>query len=161
MANLADLIEDFIKDMFSRIPGGILDIQRNEMANRFGCAPSQINYVLTTRFTLERGYFVESRRGGGGYIRIRKLKIREDEFLKEIIDYIGDSISGSEARALITRLREEKVISEREKEILNAVINRYNLGIPLPERDRLRARILKSVITAIMDYEARKGGELS
>lgn len=161
MANLADLIEDFIKEMFSRIPGGILDIQRNEMANRFGCAPSQINYVLTTRFTLERGYFVESRRGGGGYIRIRKLKIREDEFLKEIIEYIGDSISGSEARAVVTRLSEEKMISEREKEILNAVINRYNLAVPLPERDRLRARILKAVITAIMDFEARKGGELS
>lgn len=161
MANLADLIEDFIKDMFSRIPGGILDIQRNEMANRFGCAPSQINYVLTTRFTLERGYFVESRRGGGGYIRIRKLKIREDEFLKEIIEYIGDSISGSEARAIVARLREEKIISDRERELLNAVINPYTLAIPLPERDRLRARILKAVITAIMDFEARKGGELS
>lgn len=161
MANLADLIEDFIKDMFSRLPGGILDIQRNEMANRFGCAPSQINYVLTTRFTLERGYFVESRRGGGGYIRIRKLKIREDEFLKEIIEYIGDSISGSEARAIVARLREEKIISDRERELLNAVINPYTLAIPLPERDRLRARILKAVITAIMDFEARKGGELS
>ena len=66
MANLSDIIEGFIKEMFEDIPEGILDIQRNEMANHFNCAPSQINYVLTTRFTLERGYFVESRRGGGG-----------------------------------------------------------------------------------------------
>lgn len=161
MANLADLIEDFIKEMFREMPGGILEIQRNEMANRFRCAPSQINYVLTTRFTLERGYFVESRRGGGGYIRIKKLKIREDEFLREIIDYIGDSISGSEARDVIQRLREEGVINDREKEILNAVVNRYNLGIALPERDKLRARLLKAIITAIMDFEARKGGNVS
>jgi len=160
VSNLADLIEDFIKDMFRQMPGGILDIQRNEMANRFGCAPSQINYVLTTRFTLDRGYFIESRRGGGGYIRIKKLKIREDEFLKEIIEYIGDSISGSDARFITTRIREEGMISDREKEILNSAINRYNLAIPLPERDRLRARILKAMITAIIDFEARKGGEL-
>lgn len=160
MSNLADIIEDFIKDMFRQMPGGILDIQRNEMANRFGCAPSQINYVLTTRFTLDRGYFIESRRGGGGYIRIKKLKIREDEFLKEIIEYIGDSISGSDASFIITRIREEGMISDREKEILNSAINRYNLAIPLPERDRLRARILKAMITAIIDFEARKGGEL-
>lgn len=160
MPNLADLIEDFIKDMFREMPGGILEIQRNEMANRFRCAPSQINYVLTTRFTMERGYFVESRRGGGGYIRIKKLKIREDEFLKEIIEYIGDSISGSEARAIIARLKEEGIISDREREILNAAINRYNLAIALPERDKLRARILKAIITAIMDFEARKGGEI-
>lgn len=95
MANLSDIIEGFIKEMFEDIPEGILDIQRNEMANHFNCAPSQINYVLTTRFTLERGYFVESRRGGGGYIRIKKLKISEDEFLREIMDFIGETISKS------------------------------------------------------------------
>ena len=85
MANLADLIEQFIKESFKEIQGGIVEIQRNEMANQFSCAPSQINYVLTTRFTVEKGYFVESRRGGGGYIRIKKLKISEDDFLKDMI----------------------------------------------------------------------------
>lgn len=161
MANLADIIEDFIKDMFRQMPGGILEIQRNEIANRFRCAPSQINYVLTTRFTMERGYFVESRRGGGGYIRIKKLKIREDEFLKDIIEYIGNSISSSDARSIIENLREEGIITDREEEILYAMVNRYNLAIALPERDKVRARLLKSVITAIMDFEARKGGDIS
>lgn len=156
MANLADLIEQFIKESFKEIQGGIVEIQRNEMANQFSCAPSQINYVLTTRFTVEKGYFVESRRGGGGYIRIKKLKISEDDFLKDMIQYIGDSISGSDARDIIYRLFEEDIISEREAEILNAVINRNCLLIGLPGRDRLRARIFKAAISAIMDFEARK-----
>ncbi|HHY42410.1 MAG TPA: CtsR family transcriptional regulator [Thermoanaerobacterales bacterium] len=158
MANLSDIIEDFIKKMFDDMPEGILEIQRNEMANYFQCAPSQINYVLTTRFTLERGYFVESRRGGGGYIRIKKLKIREGEFLKEIIEYIGESISGSEAKAIIERLWEEEVITEREMRILCAAINKYNLPLSPADQDMVRARIMKAVITALMDHEARKGG---
>jgi transcriptional regulator CtsR len=159
MANLSDIIENFIKRMFEDMPEGILEIQRNEMANYFQCAPSQINYVLTTRFTLERGYFVESRRGGGGYIRIKKLKIREDEFLKDIIEYIGESISGSDAKAIIERLWEEEVITEREMKILCAAINKYNLPLSTANRDVIRARIMKAVITALLDFEARKGGK--
>ncbi|HHX24583.1 MAG: CtsR family transcriptional regulator [Tepidanaerobacteraceae bacterium] len=159
MANLSDIIEAFIKEMFDDLPGGILEIQRNEMANQFKCAPSQINYVLTTRFTLERGYFVESRRGGGGYIRIKKLKIREDKFLREILEYIGESISGSDARAIINRLYEEDIITQREMQILYAAINKYNLPLSPSNQNIIRARIMRSIITAIMDFEARKGGE--
>jgi len=158
MANLSDMIENFIKRMFDDMPEGILEIQRNEMANYFQCAPSQINYVLTTRFTLERGYYVESRRGGGGYIRIKKLKINEDEFLKDIIEYIGDSISGSDSKAILERLWEEDVITEMEMKILNAAINKYNLPLCPQDRDMVRARIMKAVITALLDFEARKGG---
>jgi len=158
MANLTDMIEEFIKECFKDLPGDILEIQRNAIANQFQCAPSQINYVLTTRFNMERGYFVESRRGGGGYIRIKKLKIREDEFLSDIIEYIGDSISNREARDIIERLWEEKIITSREASIINAAINRHNLSIKLPERDMLRARILKAMISVIMDFEARKKG---
>jgi len=159
MANLSDMIENFIKRMFDDMPEGILEIQRNEMANYFQCAPSQINYVLTTRFTLERGYYVESRRGGGGYIRIKKLKISEDEFLKDVIEYIGDSISCSDAQAILERLWEENVITEREMMILNAAINKYNLPLSPQDSDMVRARIMKAVITALLDFEARKGGE--
>ncbi|HHV18797.1 MAG TPA: CtsR family transcriptional regulator [Thermoanaerobacterales bacterium] len=159
MANLSDIIEGFIKEMFEDIPEGILDIQRNEMANHFNCAPSQINYVLTTRFTLERGYFVESRRGGGGYIRIKKLKISEDEFLREIMDFIGETISGSDAKTIIQRLWEEDVITEREMKILCAAVNKYNLPLSPSDRNLIRARIMKAIITTLMDFEARKGGE--
>jgi len=107
---------------------------------------------------LERGYYVESRRGGGGYIRIKKLKINEDEFLKDIIEYIGDSISGSDSKAILERLWEEDVITEREMKILNAAINKYNLPLCPQDRDMVRARIMKAVITALLDFEARKGG---
>jgi transcriptional regulator CtsR len=160
MANLADIIENFIKKMFQDTTEDILEIQRNELANWFGCAPSQINYVLTTRFSLEKGYHVESRRGGGGYIRIKKLKIEEDEFLKDLIEYIGSDISGAEANEVIDRLWEEKIITDREAFMLKAAVNRHNLKIALPERDKVRANILKAMIIAILDYEARKGGKL-
>jgi transcriptional regulator CtsR len=159
MANLADLIEEFIKMSFEQVPGGILEIQRNEMANKFKCAPSQINYVLTTRFTIDKGYMVESRRGGGGYIRIKKLRLKEDEFLKRVIQYIGDSISSHQSDMLIRGIWEQDIITDREVAILNAAINPYTLNITLPERDSMRARILKGMITAIMDFNARRGGK--
>src|SRR5690606_23344362 len=101
----------------------------------------------------------ESRRGGGGYIRIKKLKIREDEFLKDIFEAIGESISGSEAKAIIERLWEEEIITEREMKILCAVINKYNLPLRPADRDVVRAYIMKAVITALLDHEARKGGK--
>ncbi|MCG0275918.1 MAG: CtsR family transcriptional regulator [Thermosediminibacteraceae bacterium] len=158
MPNLADVIENFIKAMFQE-GKTILEIQRNELASKFRCAPSQINYVLTTRFTVERGYIVESRRGGGGYIRIKKLKIRDDEFLREIIDIVGDSITSSKAVGLVQFMLEEGIISKREAELFNAVINRKNLDIPLPERDRLRARLLKAMVAALLGHEEEKGEE--
>lgn len=161
MANLSDIIEEFIKQSFREMSQDIIEIQRNEMANKFQCAPSQINYVLTTRFNLEKGYFVESRRGGGGYIRIKKLKITEDEFLQDILEYIGESISGRKAREIIDRLLEEEIITEREAYILSAIVNRHSIPIGLPKRDEIRAMLLKASITAIMDYKARKGGKLS
>lgn len=160
MANLSDIIEEFIKRCFEDISEDIVEIQRNEMASKFQCAPSQINYVLTTRFTLEKGYFVESRRGGGGYIRIKRLKITEDEFIRNILKYIGDSISGRKARDIVVRLLEEDIITEREACILTAIVNRHSIPIGSPERDKIRAMLLKVSITAIMDYKARKGGKL-
>lgn len=160
MANLCDIIEEFIKRSFKEAED-IIEIQRNEMANMFQCAPSQINYVLTTRFTLEKGYFIESRRGGGGYIRIKKLRIMEDEILQDIIEYIGDSISSSEARDIIERLLDEDIITERESYILTAIVNRHSIPVDASIRDEVRAKLLKASITAIMDHKARKGGHIS
>jgi len=157
MANLADLIEAFIKDSFEQISGEILEIQRNEMASLFQCAPSQINYVLTTRFTVDKGYFVESRRGGGGYIRIKKLKIKKDDFLRHILNHIDDSISSSQAEMLIKRIWEMGIITDREYAVLNAAINPYNFNAQ--DRNRAMASVLKSMITAIMDFNARKRGD--
>ena len=159
MANLSDIIEEFIKSSFDGVPEGVISIQRNDMANQFNCAPSQINYVLTTRFSMERGYLIESRRGGGGYIRIKKIKIREDVFFKEIIDFIGDSISGGDARAVIKRIFEEGFVTEREAVILMAAVNKYSLPLCPPDRGILRASIMKAMISSIVDHHTRKGGE--
>jgi len=157
MPNLADVIENFLKNLIEEA-GNILEIQRNDLASRFQCAPSQINYVLATRFTLERGYIVESRRGGGGYIRIKKVRISDDEFIKEVIDCIGDSISSTKAFDLINILDREGIINKREAEIMKAALNKRTLGIPLPERDRIRARIFKAMLTALLNEQIEKGG---
>lgn len=75
MRNVSEVIEQYLKQILQQSPGGVIEIQRNDLADQFNCVPSQINYVISTRFTLEKGYIVESKRGGGGYIRIQKIKL--------------------------------------------------------------------------------------
>ena len=151
MANLADRIERYLKEHLSRTE--ILEVRRAMLAALFDCAPSQINYVLTTRFTPERGYLVESRRGGGGYIRIIRLNIKNPEDLQDLIErQIGDAISQNEAFHIIGRLRDEGLIDEREAAIMEAAIRREALGLELPYRDQVRASVLKAMLTAILRF---------
>ena len=101
MASLSDIIETFIKQMISDTNGAI-EIQRNELANQFNCVPSQINYVISTRFTTDRGYYVESRRGGGGHVRIKRINItRPGNYLMHIVSSMGTSISQQSAEVFI------------------------------------------------------------
>ena len=94
MSNLSDIIESFIKELLDANNNDVIEIQRNILAQQFDCSPSQINYVLTTRFTNDRGYVVESRRGGGGYIRIFRVRSSMEDELKRILnETIGDSIT--------------------------------------------------------------------
>ncbi|MFO7273885.1 MAG: CtsR family transcriptional regulator [Symbiobacteriaceae bacterium] len=151
MANLADRIERYLKEHLSRTE--ILEVRRAMLAALFDCAPSQINYVLTTRFTPERGYLVESRRGGGGYIRIIRLNIKNPEDLQDLIErQIGEAISQNEAMHIIGRLRDEGLIDEREAAIMEAAIRREALGLELPYRDAVRASVLKAMLTAILRF---------
>ena len=100
MAQLSDAIEKFIKDLMEE--GAQVEVKRNELAQHFGCAPSQINYVLATRFTPDHGYVIESRRGGGGYIRIVRLAATSrEELLQSLYQRIGTSISGADAAGLL------------------------------------------------------------
>ena len=78
MRNISDIIEQYLKQVIDLSNNNVIEIKRNEIADRFECVPSQINYVINTRFTLERGFVVESKRGGGGYIRIIKVKLHDD-----------------------------------------------------------------------------------
>jgi transcriptional regulator CtsR len=151
MARMSDIIEAFLKQMINDT-NGTIEIQRNELANYFNCVPSQINYVIDTRFTTERGYYVESRRGGGGNIRIRRVNVnRPGNYLMHIVSSMGYSISQQSAEVFINNFVDYEVISEREGLILKAATSDKVLGrIPMPERDALRADMLKNMLTSLM-----------
>jgi transcriptional regulator CtsR len=142
---ISDLIEKFIKDLIKET-NGVVEIQRNELANYFNCVPSQINYVISTRFTAEQGYIVESRRGGGGYIKIKRININKGNYLMHIVNSIGDSITQQAAEAFINSFYDHKIISEREAKIMRIAVSDKMLAISQPLRDEIRANILKNMI---------------
>lgn len=129
---------------------GEVEIQRNELANYFNCAPSQINYVLATRFNLDQGYIIESKRGGGGCIRVLKVEANDDYLLNLITVRIEDEISSREAAALVDGLVNAKTISGEKADIMKAAVSDKALNIPALVKDKVRANILKQMIIAIM-----------
>lgn len=151
MPRLSDVIESFLKEMLEEANEQVLEIQRNELANTFNCAPSQINYVLTTRFTVDRGYYIESRRGGGGCIKIKKINIDKNDYIRTAIwNNIGEEITQQEAEEYIEIFRERDVITVREAMIMRAAVNDKTLPLSGEIRNSLRAHILKTLlITAI------------
>lgn len=151
MRNISDIIEQYLKKVLDMSDRDIVEIKRSEMADKFECVPSQINYVINTRFTLERGYLVESKRGGGGYIRIMKVKTHDEAHLiEQLVHLVENRISQASAESVISRLVEEAVISKREAKIMLSVIDRSVLFLELPYRDELRARMLKAMLTSLM-----------
>ncbi|MED1810663.1 transcriptional regulator CtsR [Bacillus subtilis] len=148
--NISDIIEQYLKRVLDQNGKEILEIKRSEIADKFQCVPSQINYVINTRFTSERGYIVESKRGGGGYIRIIKIKMNNEVVLiNNIISQINNHLSQAASDDIILRLLEDKVISEREAKMMVSVMDRSVLHIDLPERDELRARMMKAMLTSL------------
>ncbi|HHY71821.1 MAG TPA: CtsR family transcriptional regulator [Bacillus bacterium] len=147
MRNISDIIEEYLKKVLHVSEENIVEIKRNEIAEKFQCVPSQINYVINTRFTIEKGYIVESKRGGGGYIRIIKVETDDHaELIDQMLELIPIRISQSTADILVERLLEEKAISQREAKLLLSAIDRNVLLIDLPVRDELRSKILKSML---------------
>ncbi len=128
----------------------IVEIKRSEVADKFQCVPSQINYVINTRFTMERGYMVESKRGGGGYIRITRVRIHDKAHLIDQLKVlIGQSISQANAQDVIIRLLDEGLVSEKEAKLMLSVMDRSVIYLELPDRDHLRARLLMALLQAI------------
>lgn len=151
--NTSDLIEAYLKKILE--DSEIIEIRRAEMANLFNCVPSQINYVINTRFTIQRGYTVESKRGGGGYIRIEKVKISDNHhYLTEMNCLFEDVLSEKDAYAIIQKLYEERIISKREGNILLTAVAKDILGDTSCE-SQLRARLLHAVLERL-SYEDRK-----
>ncbi len=145
MASVSDIIENFLKDLIDETDGTI-EIQRNELAIYFNCVPSQINYVIDTRFTVERGYIVESRRGTGGYIKIRRISINKSNYLMHIVNSIGEAISQQAAEAFVNNFYDNKILSAREAIIMKISLSDKVITVPQPLRDRIRANILKNII---------------
>ncbi len=152
MRNISDIIEQHLKRILQESPNGFIEIQRSELADLFQCVPSQINYVINTRFTVEKGYIVESKRGGGGYIRIRKVHIVSKARLQELLteELIGESIAQGVGYAIIDRLLEEGLINNREATLMKIATSRSVLTVEPELRDQLRANILKQMIASIL-----------
>lgn len=149
MANISDIIEQFILKTLG--DDDSVDISRNELASFFSCAPSQINYVLETRFTVDRGFVKESRRGGGGYIKISKINLNDDEYMnKLILESVGDELSAKRLSQILDKLLNEKIISAREKEIIFSALNDSSLAMPFTIKDNIRARAFKNILTTLL-----------
>ncbi|MDF2947669.1 MAG: Transcriptional regulator CtsR [Bacillales bacterium] len=150
MRNITEIIEEYLKEIINQSYGNTIEIKRSEIADRFQCVPSQINYVINTRFTFERGYIVESKRGGGGYIRIIKTKENDRSLLiDEIVSQIGNMIPQVNAKNIIIRLYEEEYISITESKIMLSAMDRSTLQFDIPQRDILRARLLKAMLKSL------------
>lgn len=140
---ISDKIEAFIMELMKE---DYAEFGRNELADIFGCVPSQINYVISTRFNPEKGYSVESRRGGGGYIKIRRVALGG---LGDVISGIGESCDFSKARTVIEYMYERGLIEKQAAKILLSAVSDRSIPINQPVRDRLRANILKNAIVEL------------
>lgn len=144
--NLSNMIAGIIADMVSE-QNGYAEIRRNELAEKLGCVPSQINYVISSRFTPEHGYIVESRRGGGGYIRITRVRCDSGTAMMHVINSIGDAIEPATVRAHLVNLHENGLIDTGTANLMLAALSDASLrDVPQERRDTVRARIFKNMM---------------
>ena len=149
MRLLSDSIEEFIKALMEDETHEI-ELRRNELAEHFGCAPSQINYVLATRFTPDHGYVIESRRGGGGYIRIMRMRTTSREaLLQSLYQRVGMSISAADASRIVDHLKAEKIVTPEEASLMLAALSPQAVPLPLAMKDALCAGTLRSMLLAL------------
>lgn len=147
---ITDIIERFLQEKMQNSDGAI-EIQRKTIADHFGCVPSQINYVIRTRFTNERGYTVESRRGGGGYLRISRVSTPENaNYMMHVINSIGSELSFQTASVFINNLIDHDKITAREGRLILSAIGDKMLPFPLPVREKMRANMLKNMLISLI-----------
>lgn len=147
--NMSDMIEEYLKNALK--DEGRIEIQRNEIAELFDCVPSQINYVINTRFTVQHGYSVESKRGGGGYIRIIKVQVNsESDFLNDMAQIIGNHMSEKEGQVIIETLYNHELMTYREAQMMLAAIEQQNYSGNLMLDNQIRANVLLSMIKLLV-----------
>ena len=142
---MSDIIEEFIKDLLEG-DDEFVEIKRNELAEHFHCVPSQINYVISTRFKPSQGYYVESKRGGGGNIKIRKINNDKSDYLMYIINNIGKGITSNDVDILLSDFLTYNIISEKEAKLLKVATSDNVLKLDSKIKDEVRARILKNML---------------
>lgn len=154
MARISDTIEVFIKELMEEYDQ-IIELQRNELATYFSCAPSQINYVLATRFSPEKGYIIESRRGGGGYIRLIRVNPDKQAHIMAIIEeQLGSgNVSEKEALTIVRNLQDKDMIDDKSAVLLGAVISDAAINIPSSIKNNIRASILKEAFLVLLQEE--------
>ena len=144
---ISDLIASFLQDSLDTAENGVLEVQRSDLAQQFNCVPSQINYVMSTRFSPERGYIVESRRGGNGYIRITRVRVDRETLLMHVINSLGGSVDLSSARAILSNLVQSGAMDRALGQTILTAVGDKALGqVPREKRDAVRADILKQVL---------------
>ena len=144
---ISDLIASFLQESLDEAENGVLEVQRNDLSQRFNCVPSQINYVMSTRFSPERGYIVESRRGGNGYIRITRVQVDRQTLMMHVINSLGDQVDLPSARAILSNLVHTEALEETvARSLLAAVGDKALSAVPRESRDRVRADIMKQVL---------------
>ena len=141
---MSDMIEEFIKELFDE--KDYIEIQRNDLAEQFNCVPSQINYVISTRFKPAQGYYVESKRGGGGHTTIKKMNIKKSDYIMHVIESVDKEITSQEVDIFISNLLSYDVITEEQAKLLKVATSDNVLIVPSGYRDLLRASIFKNML---------------
>lgn len=151
--SISDIIEEYLKQILGE--SSQIEIRRSEIANHFDVVPSQINYVIKTRFTIQHGYLVQSKRGGGGYIRIERVNLLDNvDVLNSLIQAIGDSIGERDAYDIVRTLYDEKLLTRREGDLMLVALSKQTLNVnDCNVEARLRARILISMLNRLR-YES-------
>lgn len=142
---MSDIIEDFIKELLEEQDEAI-EIQRNELAEHFNCVPSQINYVISTRFKPSQGYYVESKRGGGGHITIKKVNNSKEDYIMHIINNVGKELTANEVDILISDFMSYDIINKKEARLLKVATSDNVLQLQKDLKDKVRARIFKNML---------------
>ena len=145
---MSDIIEEFIKDLLKE-NNEYVDIQRNELAEQFNCVPSQINYVISTRFKPSQGYYVESKRGGGGNIKIKKINNTKSDYIMHIINNIGRTVTANDINILLSDFLTYNIITEQEARLLKVATSDNVLKLDIDIKDEVRARIFKNMLLNI------------
>lgn len=154
MAVLSDNIEQFIKSLLNEYDE-MVELQRNELASYFSCAPSQINYVLATRFSPEKGYYIESKRGGGGYIKLVRIDADKQAYISAVLkkELAGGEITEKKAMELLKNLQSMGYIDKKTRRLCGAALTDKAIRIPANVRDKIRASMMKEMLLALQGEE--------